>query len=45
MVLPFLIDPKYSRRKMVDIYQAFPMFNLVPANFKAWVSDEIKSGN
>lgn len=37
MVLPFVSDYQNINRKMVNFFQAHPMFNLVPANYKAWV--------
>uniref|UniRef100_A0A1I8P9R5 TOG domain-containing protein n=1 Tax=Stomoxys calcitrans TaxID=35570 RepID=A0A1I8P9R5_STOCA len=37
MVLPFLTDQYFTNKsKMLDIYNNYPLYNLVPANFFKW---------
>ena len=39
MILPFVNDHRLTanKRKMLEIYNNYPLYNLVPANFTKWV--------
>lgn len=39
MLLPFVNDHNFTaKRKMLEIYNNYPLYNLVPANFLKWVN-------
>lgn len=42
MVLPFISDQYFTnKRKMLEIYNNYPLYNLVPVNYFKWVKSAI----
>lgn len=42
MVLPFISDQYFTnKRKMLEIYNNYPLYNLVPVNYSKWVKSTI----